>query len=122
MGQSQQCVAKVLVVEDDPIDHCLVPSSLQLCGFEVVHARGTAEAISILQKNGDIDVVFSDLMIPGDGSGLQDWIRINRPRLVVILGSANMAKTKPSSHVEYRFFAKPYNMNAVATCIRSLIR
>ena len=124
MGQGQQCLAKVLVVEDDAVSHCIVASSLRRRGFEVVSAEDAAEAIGILQKNYDIALVFSDIVMPGemDGSTLQYWVSVNRPGLPVILGSANPAKAQPSAHEEFRFFAKPYNMEAVAACIRSLIR
>jgi len=69
-------------------------------------------------------VVFSDVVMPGemDGLGLQEWIRINRPALPVILGSADPEKAKPTSREEFRFFAKPYNVNAVAASIRSLVQ
>ena len=116
--------AKILLVEDDAVSDRIVGSSLERRGFEVLHAGNAAEAIALLQKHDDVAVVFSDVMMPGeiDGTGLQAWLETNRPGLPVILGSANAAKAKASSHEEFRFFTKPYNMNAVAACIRSLIR
>ena len=124
MGQPQPRSIRVLLVEDDAVSDRIVASSLERRGFEVVHAKSAAEAIAILQRNQDIAVVFSDVMMPGelDGAGLQAWLGANRPGLPVILGSADAAKAKASSHKEFRFFTKPYNMNAVAACIRSLIR
>lgn len=124
MDKSQSNGAKVLVVEDDAVSYCIVASSLRLRGFEVVPARDAAEAIAILQKDSDLAAVFSDIVMPGemDGSTLQAWIRINRPGLPVILGSANPEKASATWLEEFRFFAKPYNMDAIAACLRSLIR
>ena len=100
MGQSQQRMAKVLVVEDDAVSHCIVASSLRRRGFEVVSAKNAAEAIGILQNNYDIALVFSDIVMPGEmnGSTLQYWVRVNRPGLPVILGSADPARAEPSFH------------------------
>jgi DNA-binding NtrC family response regulator len=124
MGQLQQCPGTVLVVEDDAVSHLLVAHSLQRRGFAVVHAKDAANAIKVLESGVAVDVVFSDVIMPGEMNGLalQEWIRIHRPTLPVILGSVDAANTKPTSEWKFRFFAKPYNMNAVASCIRSLIR
>ena len=124
MGQIQQPAATVLVVEDDAVSHCIVASSLRRRGFEIVPARNAAEAIAILEKSNQINLVFSDVVMPGpmDGSLLQNWIRFNRPGLPVILGSADPKKAQPTGHSEFRFFCKPYNIEAIAACIRSLIK
>ena len=124
MGQSQQCLVKVLVVEDDAVSQCIDASSLRRRGFEVVSAKDAAQAIGILQKNYDIALVFRDIVMPGTKSGLtlQHWIRVNRPGLPVILGSASPEKAPPSVREEMRFFAKPYDIDAISARIRSLVR
>ena len=124
MGQSQQRLVKVLVVEDDAVSHCIVASSLRRRGFEVASANDAAEAIRILQKNCDIALVFRDIVMPGTKSGLtlQHWIRVNRPELPVILGSASPEKAPPSAREDKRFFAKPYDIDAISARIRSLIQ
>ena len=124
MGQSQQRLVKVPVVEDDAVSHCIVASSLRRRGFDVVSATDAAEAIVILQTNCDIALVFSDIVMPGTKSGLtlQHWIRVNRPELPVILGSASPEKAPPSAREELRFFRKPYDIDAISARIRSLVR
>lgn len=123
MGQSQP-LTKVLVVEDDPVSHCIVASSLRRRGFEVISAKDASEAIGVLQANHDISLVFSDIVMPGTRNGLtlQHWIQVNRPNLPVILGSASPEKAPPASRDELRFFAKPYDIDAIAARIRSLTR
>ena len=123
MGQKDVPV-RLLLVEDDAVSSCILARSLRRRGFEIVSTTNAADAISILEKGRDIALVFSDVVMPGemDGSTLQNWIRVNRPGLPVILGSANPEKAQPSGPQEFRFFAKPYNIDAVAACIRSLIQ
>jgi CheY-like chemotaxis protein len=122
MGQSHPRAPKVLVVEDDAVSHCIVAASLRHRGFNVVPAKSAGEAIGILQNDHEIELVFSDIVMPGElnGSALQKWIRINRPGLPVILGSADPSKAPLIVQEESRFFAKPYNMEAIASRIRSL--
>jgi CheY-like chemotaxis protein len=119
-----RAVTKVLVVEDDAVSHCIVTSSLRRRGFDIVSATDAESAIRILERHHDIALVFSDVVMPGemDGSKLQEWIRTNRAGLPVILGSADPARAQPTGHPEFRFFSKPYNIDAIATCIRSLTR
>jgi DNA-binding NtrC family response regulator len=123
MGQSQPRGPKVLVVEDDAVSHCIVAASLRRRGFNVLSASSAEEAILILRADRGIELVFSDVVMPGemDGTMLQLWIEIYRPGLPVILGSADQSKAKPTGHEEFRFFAKPYNIEAVAACIRNLV-
>jgi DNA-binding NtrC family response regulator len=122
MGQSQQFGARVLIVEDDPVGRSLVSAALRRRGFEILHANDAAEAIAIL-KEETVQAVFTDVIMPGeiDGFGLQEWARINRPGLPVIVGSADERRARPTFLEEFRFFAKPYNMDIVAGCIRLLI-
>ena len=121
MGESYP-VAKVLVVEDDAVSQCIVARSLSRRGFSIVSVTDAETAIRALQADDEIDLVFSDVVMPGqmDGTRLQNWICINRPQLPVILGSADATKAEATGHAEFRFFAKPYNMDAIAACIRSL--
>jgi two-component system, response regulator PdtaR len=77
----------ILIVEDDVLVRSLVAAYLRECGFDVVEANGADEAIRVLQAEVPIDIVFSDIQMPGsmDGFGLAQWVRRERPWLKVIL-------------------------------------
>src|SRR5262245_41278519 len=86
----------ILVVEDEVLVRSIVAAYLSECGFDVIEASGADEAVRVLQADVAIDIVFSDVNMPGsmDGFGLAQWVRRERPWLKVILtsGAARTAK------------------------------
>jgi CheY-like chemotaxis protein len=82
-------VQTILVVEDEILIRLDVADYLRQCGYRVLEASSAADAVTVLQTDHDVDVVFSDAQMPGamDGFGLARWIRANRPDLKVILTS-----------------------------------
>lgn len=81
---------RILVVEDEVLIRLVIAEYLRECGYKVHEAANADEAITILQSpDVAIDIVFSDVVMPGgmDGFGLARWIRANRPEIQVILTS-----------------------------------
>jgi DNA-binding NtrC family response regulator len=98
---------------------------LRDCGYRVIEAADADEALIILQ-NGQItvDIVFSDIEMPGsmDGFGLSQWIRSNRPGLDVILtGSVPRAVNAAKELCDESPLPKPYESHQVSDRIRRLI-
>ena len=80
----------VLVVEDEVLIRLVIADYLRDCGYKVHEAVSGEEAIAILQApEVSIDVVFSDVEMPGsmDGFALARWVRANKPGMEVILTS-----------------------------------
>jgi len=80
----------ILIVEDEVLIRLVIAEYLRECGYKVHEAAHADEAIIVLQSpDVSIDVVFSDVIMPGnmDGFGLARWIRANRPDIQVILTS-----------------------------------
>src|ERR1700738_4515997 len=78
----------VLVLDDDVLVRMPVVQFLRDCGYRVVEAASTDEAIVILQKtNIPVDVVMSEIDIPGsmNGFGFAQWARSVRPELKILL-------------------------------------
>ena len=116
----------VLIVEDENLLRLILAEFLTECGFEVREAANADEAIAALVKTDlDVDIVFTDVRMPGriDGFGLATWVRENRPGLPVLITSGDVGRTNVDhEHVAgTNFFAKPYNLNAVASHIRKTI-
>ena len=115
----------VLVVEDEVLIRMAVSDYLRECGFHVVEAGSAEEAIEVLKADTAVDVVFSDINMPGklDGFGLAQWIRRERPQLKVILTSGVTRKAKEAGSLceEGPFLVKPYNHGDLERHIRQLL-
>ena len=114
---------KILVVEDDPVSRLLITHSLRQHGFETVDAPHGAEAIRILQEDRSVDLLFTDVCLPGniDGVGIVRWVFANRPDLPVMLGTGSALGRKTGLLVRpHRTFLKPYNVQELVHHIRSL--
>jgi len=112
----------ILVVEDDVLVRSVAAAYLRESGFEVIEATGADEAIRVLQAEVRVDVVFSDVNMPGsmDGFALAQWVHRERPRLQVILTSG-APHTARGAAQQGPILAKPYDHAALARYIRALL-
>jgi CheY-like chemotaxis protein len=112
----------VLVVEDDVLIRSAVAEYLRISGNSVVEAAKAAEAIAVFAAGAPIDVVFSDIHMPGtmDGFSLARWVYHHHPGIHVMLTSGN-ADAARATEVAELFFPKPYRTAEVAIRIRLLL-
>jgi CheY-like chemotaxis protein len=112
----------VLVVEDEVLIRSAVAEYLRISGNLVVEAANAAEAISVFAAGVAIDVVFSDIQMPGtmDGLSLARWVYHHHPGIRVVLTSGNADAARATEEAEL-FFPKPYRTAEVAIRIRLLL-
>jgi len=93
------------VVEDEVVLRMAVGAHLREAGFVVVEAVDADEAVDLLGANRAIQLVFSDIMMPGtmDGEQLAAWIGARYPEIRILLTSG---VTQRGSQP---FLAKPYS-------------
>ena len=115
----------VLVVEDEILIRVVIADYLRSCGYRVIEAASADEAIVILQHTElEVDVVFSDIEMPGsmDGFELSKWLRANRPGVDVILaGSVARAAAAAAELCDSGPVPKPYEPQMAADRIRQLM-
>lgn len=79
----------VLVVDDDPDVRETIVSMLEPAGFTVIDVSSGRQALDILERDSTIDVLFTDVMMPGiSGITLAKRALAIRPELRVVLTSA----------------------------------
>jgi CheY-like chemotaxis protein len=104
--------ANVLLVEDEPLICDLAAEALAEQGFEVA-AVGTAnEALQYLSSGGAVDLLFTDVNLPGgmDGDVLARRVRELRPDLPIVYTSGRRSKIETMEPVEgSMFLPKPYD-------------
>ena len=77
----------ILVVEDDPRVRKVTVQRLKSLGYEVVEAPSGQGALETLDRQSDIDLVFTDIVMPGgiDGVQLAEKVRNKYPKIKVVL-------------------------------------
>jgi DNA-binding response OmpR family regulator len=118
-------VETVLVVEDEILIRHVIADYLRECGYRVFEAVNADEAVAMIETPEiSIDIVFSDVQMPGsmDGFALARWIRANKKGIQVILTSgversADIAATLCEAGP---LLEKPYEPQGVIERIRQL--
>jgi signal transduction histidine kinase/CheY-like chemotaxis protein len=117
----------ILLVEDDEDVLAVTAESLRELGYEVVAAADAARALEILRGDQPIDLLFSDVIIPGGTNGAQLAVtaRHVRPELKVLLGSGYTAAALSLEHGlpdNLNVVGKPYQRDELAKKLRLAIR
>ncbi len=109
--------ARVLLVEDDPVVASTVAAALEDAGYEVARVATADEAVPLLSSRARIDVLFSDVVMPGRLSGvdLMREARRLRPGLPTVLTTGYSEEVAKATGV--RVLTKPYR---VGDLIRTL--
>ena len=115
--------AVVLVVEDDTIIRMGALDLVREAGYEALEARNADEAISILESRMDIDLVFTDVQMPGtmDGIKLSHYIRDRWPPVRLIVASGAAIVEESNLPTGSRFFSKPYDDHTIASEMARLL-
>jgi PAS domain S-box-containing protein len=113
---------QAVLVVDDSADVAEVTSSLfEDLGYETIYRDSAEAALKLLEAGTKIDLVFSDIVMPGtiDGVGLAREIRSRYPNLPVVLttGYSDAAKAAPSN---LRILRKPFDTEALRDFIQDI--
>ncbi|MEK9967927.1 MAG: response regulator [Ferrovibrio sp.] len=115
----------ILIVEDEILIRMVIADYLRDCGYKVIEAASGDEALVLLQqKDITIDIVFSDIEMPGDTDGfkLSQWLRQHKPDTNVLL-AGTPAKAAEMAHdlCEDGPLTKPYDQTVALNRIRRLL-
>jgi signal transduction histidine kinase/ActR/RegA family two-component response regulator len=120
-------LGRILVVEDDPEVLDVTVEMLRGFDWEVLTAPDGPSALSVLRRDADIDVLFSDIVMPRGMNGVElaREARRLRPELRVLLASGYPASALPSSNAgsedgEFPFLSKPYRASELAQKLRAM--
>jgi len=103
---------KILVVEDVMLIRMATVDMVEQIGFQALEAGDGAEALAILQKDPHVDILLTDLGLPGmTGRQLVEEARRLRPDLKVIIASGYSTENagKPGDG-DIRHLTKPFDL------------
>ena len=120
--KTQHSQRQTVLVVDDSADVAEVTSSLfEHLGYETIYRDSAESALKLLEAGTKIDLVFSDIVMPGtiDGVGLAREIRSRYPNLPIALttGYSDAARSVPSN---LKILRKPFDTEALREFIQSI--
>ncbi|MCQ4286560.1 PAS domain-containing protein [Pseudomonas stutzeri] len=114
----------VLVVEDDPAVRQLVLDVLGMLGYRALEAVEANAAIELLESGERIDLLVSDVGLPGmNGRQLADIARQHRPGLSVLFmtGYAEQAASSGFLEAGMDMISKPFQIDHLAARVRGML-
>jgi CheY-like chemotaxis protein len=112
-----------VIVEDEALLRTLAAEALEDEGFTTFAAENALAALDICKKRPEtIDVLFTDIRMPGpmDGLELAHRVRERWPWVAILIASGNIFVGRDQLPEGARFLPKPYDLNRIADVIRQL--
>jgi DNA-binding NtrC family response regulator len=100
----------ILVVEDDPIIRMSSVIILEDAGFRVLEAKNSADALAMMARHDEIEILLTDVRMPGtmDGLALVERTQKEYPAIRAIVISGNASAEQACNAGASGFVAKPY--------------
>lgn len=117
-------VETILVTEDESRVRNFATRSLKSLGYDVIEAKDASEAMRIIETNNEIDILFSDNMLPGKMKGIElaNQARELRPELKVILTTGFTSREGKFADIydgKFPLLIKPYSIEELSNQIRN---
>jgi CheY-like chemotaxis protein len=112
----------VLIVEDEVLLRLMIANELRSNGLSVVEAANADEALTVLRSSAPVDLLFTDIRMPGsmDGLALAALMRATQPELKIVVTSGQTPRSL-SRDIADAFFDKPYSARRVVKRITELL-
>jgi CheY-like chemotaxis protein len=116
----------ILVVEDDERVRRLTITRLKMIGYQVLEASDGSKALDILRQDQPVDLVFTDLVMPGGISGREVAARARelKPGIKVLLTSGYAEELVHGDELEreqLKVLRKPYHQAELAAVLREVL-
>jgi len=112
----------ILIVEDNAEVAAVTASLVEQLGYQTLRAENAADALNRLQRGDKIDLVFSDVVMPGgmNGMALAQAIGNRYPQIPVLLtsGYSDVVQTAES---QFPILRKPFRLPALDKAIREAL-
>jgi CheY-like chemotaxis protein len=118
--------ATILVVDDDEDVLDVAANVLEAMDYQVVSARSGSEALSIIRSDGVLDLMLTDIVMPGgiDGWELATQAKSIRPELKIIYTSGYSTRTPPHDKGPGLgpLLPKPWKASQLHAILRSILK
>ena len=116
----------ILVVEDDPDVRALAVALLSKLGYEIIEAPDAKSALALLLESGEIDLLLSDIVLPGKMNGVELAVEVRalQPQVKMVFMSGYTQRAFDAEGVdglEYIYIQKPFGKPVLAKAIRDAL-
>jgi len=120
--ESQAVATTILVVDDEVFVRLDIAEVLRNANFRVIEAVNADEALTVLDSDNSIDVLMTDIRMPGsiDGIDLAAKVRSTWPHMKIIVVTS-YSPTWPDPTVFDLFIGKPYDPARFIQRVRQLL-
>ena len=113
----------ILVVEDELYIRMSAVAALEDEGFLVLAAKNSAEALDVLSRHSETNILMTDVRMPGmmDGLALVARVQIDHPAVRSIVVSGNASAEQARNAGALGFVAKPYLAKTMVQAVHDTV-
>jgi CheY-like chemotaxis protein len=113
-------MSSILIVEDEVLTSEYLEFVLEKAGYEAIPAGSAEEAIAVLEHRDDVDLVVTDINLPGGLTGLQlaALVRNRWPSMHIIIVTGYSAPKSEEIPLGSLFVPKPYTAQKMIEAVR----
>src|SRR5215218_9985180 len=113
----------VLIVEDEMLLRMRAVDIVEDAGFTPLEAVNADDALAILESRSDVDLLFTDIQMPGSMSGLKLAHAVHErwPSIKIILVSGQITPNAEDRPADSRFFGKPVEVQQMIAELQQMI-
>jgi two-component system NtrC family sensor kinase len=110
----------VLLVEDNAEVAEVGQAYFEQLGYQVRHAASAQAGLDLIEREDRIDLVFSDILMPGGMNGLQlaEVVRRRLPEVVVLLTTGYSSSAQDAVRRGFEVLQKPYDIAGLERALR----
>ncbi|MEO5586226.1 MAG: response regulator [Novosphingobium sp.] len=112
----------MLIVEDEPLIRMCAVDFAEEAGYVTLEAGNAAEALAILERGEKIDILFTDITLPGvmDGIGLVELVAERWPTVQTMLASGALLGLPAEIAPRAARLPKPYGITQFVEAVERM--
>jgi DNA-binding NtrC family response regulator len=123
MGHVSHAGITILLIEDEGLIRMATAAMLEDAGYRVREAMNADEALVALDADSHIDVLITDVQMPGkiDGLKLVEIITSKYPHILSLVTSGRASLNEARECGAKKFLTKPYTASAIQSAVEAVL-
>jgi two-component system, response regulator PdtaR len=124
MGHADSHAVTILLIEDEALIRMATAAMLEDAGYCVLEGQDADAALEALCAHPEIDIVITDVQMPGkiDGLKLAQIIGQDYPRIQTVVTSGRASLSEARQCGAKKFLPKPYTADAIQSVVQAVIK